>query len=123
MALSSNIPATGGQPEIAVGGPLSALERVAAVEAAKKTRVGADWRPPDALVEQIVQITQSLFPGEVRTEIDCDPSEPDDPWMNFWVTSNLEYAELRPIKMQWHDAVVRLGVSDPTRFSLLVGRP
>ena len=123
MALSSNIPATGGQPEIAVGGPLSALERVAAAHAAEKTRVGADWHPPDGLVEQIKQLTQSIFPGEVKTEIDCDPSEPDDPWMNFWVVSNLERSMLNQLRDRWHAAVGKLGVEDETRFRLLIIRP
>ncbi len=123
MSLSSNIPTTGSEPAATFGGPLTQEERVAAAQAAKLTRVGADWRPPDALVEQIVAMTKTLFPGDVRTEIDCDPSEPDDPWMNFWVTSELEYAQLRPLKMQWHDAVQQMGVADVSRFRLGVARP
>ena len=122
MSLSSNVPATGSEPAATFGGPLTQEERVAAAQVAKLTRVGADWRPPDALVEQIVQMTRTIFPGEVRTEIDCDPSEPDDPWMNFWVTSELEYARSRPLRDQWHDAVARLGVEDQTRFRLLIAR-
>ncbi len=123
MSLSSNAPATGSGPAATFGGPLTHDERVAAAQAAKLTRVGADWRPPDELVAQIVQITQSIFPGEVRTEIDCDPSEPDDPWINFWVTSELGYLQSRPLRDQWHDAVAKFGVADESRFRLLVVRP
>jgi hypothetical protein len=122
MSLSSNAPTTGSDSATTFSGPLTQAERVAAAKAAKATRVGADWRPPDELVAQIVAMTRTLFPGDVRTEIDCDPSEPDDPWMNFWVTSDLEYARSRPLRARWHDAIARLGVEDQTRFRLLIAR-
>ncbi|MCI0357985.1 MAG: hypothetical protein L0211_05855 [Planctomycetaceae bacterium] len=121
MSLSSNAPETSGQPPAAFDALLSLQKRVDAAETAKLTRVGADWRPTDALVEQIKQITQSLFPGEVQTEIDCDPSEPDDPWINFWVTSDLEYPQIRVLRDRWHEDVSKLGIGDESRYRLLVG--
>jgi hypothetical protein len=123
MSLSSNLPATSPDAGIMVGSSQSALERVAAVESAKWARVGADWCPPADLVEQINRITHSLFSGEVRSEIDCDPSEPDDPWINFWVVSSLERSTLSQLRDQWHAAVGNLGVEDETRFRLLIVRP
>lgn len=122
MSLSSNVPVAGAD-QAGFGAPRSALERLTAANAAKQANVGADWHPTDDLVEQIVRMTQVLFPGDVKTEIDCDPSEPDDPWMNFWATSELDYAQTRKLRDQWHDGVAKLGVPDETRFRLLIVRP
>jgi hypothetical protein len=123
MSISTNLPASSADALPTIGGPLTAEERVAAAEAARRARVGADWQPPDELVQKIVAMTQKLFPGEVTTEIDCDPSEPDDPWMNFWVVSDLGYMGARGLHDRWHQEIADLGVRDETRYRLLVTRP
>jgi hypothetical protein len=115
--------ATGAEPLAQIGSRLQTLERrVELLEAVQPKWRPRDWPPSPELVEQIKEITRSLFPGEVGTEIDFDPSEPDDPWMNFIVLSDLEYARLRPIRRQWHERVELLGTNDSTRFSLMIAR-
>jgi hypothetical protein len=113
--------ATGAEPLAQIGSRLQTLERrVELLEAVQPKWRPRDWPPSPELVEQIKEITRSLFPGEVGTEIDFDPSEPDDPWLNSDVTRNAEPREYRELVRRWHEAVHSLGVEDATRFRVLV---
>ena len=119
------VPASPNPPEplAVLGSKLASLEqRVEALEAVQPLPRKHDWPPPVHLVEQIKRLTRELFPGSVVAEIDVDPSEPDDPWMNFWVKSDLDYDQLRPLRTRWYDAVRSLNVEDETRFRLGIAR-
>ena len=121
MSISTNIPGAAAQPHPDYGQRIATLEhRVELLEASQPMPRNRDWPPPPELIEQIKEITRTLFGSDVETEIDCDPSEPNDPWMNFVVSSDFEPGQYRQLVHQWHEAVYHLRVGDATRFRVLV---
>jgi hypothetical protein len=121
MSILTNSPATVAEPLTAMGSRIETLERrVEVLESVQPKMRQRDWPPPPELVERIREITRSLFPGKVETEIDYDPSEPDDPWMNFIVCGELEPRQFSQLIYQWHEAVYHMGVEDASRFRVLV---
>lgn len=123
MSISSNIPTAAKESQADFGDRISTLERrVELLESIQPKPRNRNWPPPPELVERIKEITRATFRSEAVVEIDCDPSEPDDPWMNFDVSCELDYRELRKLAHQWHEAVYELGVADASRFRVIISR-
>jgi hypothetical protein len=52
-----------------------------------------------------IRLTQSLFPGQVRVEVEQDPEIPDDSYLVFNVTAEGPLADVVNRRLQWHEQV------------------
>ncbi len=52
-----------------------------------------------------IRLTQSLFPGVVRVEVEQDPEIPDDSYLVFNVTAEGPLADVVSRRLQWHEQV------------------
>jgi len=71
-------------------------------------------------IDQVLEITKSLFSGSVTTRMMSDPSEPMYPWLVFCVEQDMEYKEFREIMDRWYDRVTPSWPDDPTVYRLMV---
>jgi hypothetical protein len=72
---------------------------------------------------QVRTLTESMFAGQVDIETDFDPEDPAAPWWNLRVKCLLDPHETSALLERWYEAVYQIGVSDATRFRVLVCRP
>jgi hypothetical protein len=67
-----------------------------------------------------IRLTQSLFPGQVRVEVEQDPELPDDSYLVFNVAAEGTLAEIVSRRLQWHDQVRELLPERAQRIRLSV---
>jgi hypothetical protein len=71
-------------------------------------------------MSQAVRLTQSLFPGQVRVEVEEDPELPDVSYLVFNVTAKGTIAEIVNRRTQWHEQVRALIPENAQRLRLSV---
>ena len=71
-------------------------------------------------IDQVLEITKSLFSGPITTRIMSDPSEPMSPWLVFRVEQDMEYKEFSKMLDRWYDQVTPIWPADPLVFRLTV---
>lgn len=71
-------------------------------------------------MSQAIRLTQSLFPGEVRVEVEEDPELPDASYLVFNVTAEGTLAEIVNRRMQWHEQIRELIPDRAQRLRLSV---
>ena len=71
-------------------------------------------------MSQAIRLTQALFPGQVRVEVEEDPELPDATYLVFNVTAEGTLAEIVDRRMQWHDRVRELIPERAQRLRLSV---
>jgi len=86
---------------------------------------GPDKSPQPGFVEpeemeKVLRLTREMFPGEVTWRVNFDPSEPDDPWVAFDVAAEGDFAAIRSLRFQWHDAVERICPNSPTTYRIAI---
>ena len=67
-----------------------------------------------------VRLTQSLFPGHVRVEVEQDPEIPDDSYLVFNVAAEGTLADIVSGRLLWHDRVRELIPESSQRLRLSV---
>jgi hypothetical protein len=67
-----------------------------------------------------IRLTQSLFPGQVRVEVEQDPELPDDSYLVFNVAARGTPAEIVNRRLQWHEQVHELIPERAQRLRLSV---
>jgi len=71
-------------------------------------------------MSQAIRLTQSLFPGQVRVEVEEDPELPDASYLVFNVTAEGTLVDVVNRRMQWHEQVRELIPERAQRLRLSV---
>ena len=74
----------------------------------------------EALINQIAEVSASIFPGPVSFEKTYDPENPSDEYVVFDVVAKGEYAQYRDRIIVWHDEVDRIVPNNGGAFRLIV---
>jgi len=75
----------------------------------------------DSCLLDVVTATQELFPGEIRIEVDADPSEPDERFVVFNVRAAGDLKAIIRRERDWHERLCALTSrsSSPYRLSVV----
>jgi hypothetical protein len=73
-----------------------------------------------AMINQILALSASIFPGPVEFEAANDPENPSDKYVVFDVVAAGEYVDYRERIFQWHDEVEKLVGGPTSEFRLIV---
>lgn len=76
--------------------------------------------PSGQAFREIVEITKAMFPGGVEVDVDCDPSDPEPPFVNLIVRVAGEPAEILAIEREWIERVLPFDLSHFERPRLLI---
>lgn len=72
------------------------------------------------LINRILAMSASLFPGPVSYEHSYHPEDPSNEYVVFDVVAAGEYAQYRDRIFQWHDEVEKLAPGSIGEFRLIV---
>lgn len=64
--------------------------------------------PSGQAFREIVEITKAMFPGGIEVDVDCDPSDPEHPFINLIVEVGGEPAEVLAMEKEWIDRVLSI---------------
>ena len=88
-------------------------QRVTSLETCRNANGWGTSTPPDIqqLKDDIVRITQELFPGEVSIEIMSDPEYPDDSFHVVLAEATGEIRDIVARRVRWHRRIGELSSS------------
>jgi len=69
---------------------------------------------------EAIRLTQDLFPGHLRVEVEQDPELPDESYIVFNVKAEGDLADIISRRLQWHDQIHQRMREDPQRLKLSV---
>jgi hypothetical protein len=69
-------------------------------------------------MHRIAQMTEQLLQGPVTFESLCDPSEPDETWLEVRVATEGSYADSEEIRKRWYEEVKRIVPDSSVEFRL-----
>lgn len=92
------------------------VEKLRALQGEEK----AAATPSGQAFRKIVEITKAMFPGPVEIDVDCDPSDPEPPFVNLIVRVEGEPAELVAMEKEWIERVLPIRLSHFERPRLLI---
>ncbi len=67
-----------------------------------------------------IRLTQELFPGQVRVEVEQDPEIPDDSYLVFNVAAEGTVPDIVKRRLEWHNQVRELIPDRAQRLRLSV---
>lgn len=64
--------------------------------------------PSGQAFREIVELTKTMFPGGVEIDVDCDPSDPEHPFVNLIVEAAGEPTEVLAMEKEWIEQVLSI---------------
>lgn len=81
-------------PSAGVDAVVEKLRALQGDEQAAATPFGQAFR-------EVVELTKTMFPGGVKVDVDCDPSDPEHPFVNLIVRVAGKPTEWRKLERKW----------------------
>lgn len=72
-------------------------------------------------IQDVFDLTQEMFPGDVSVEAEHDPEWPDDEWIAFTAYSSESTQWILDQELKWFDRVRRLIPDCSNRLRILIG--